>query len=205
MRSGCEGEVTSVSSEGSLAEAKRALRAHMRERRAGLEHALRMRKSLAIETTVIATKEYQQAACVMLYASSHDEVHTFSLIERALADGKVVVLPRMAAGENLEPHVVADTTELRRNRFEILEPLETAPRASLGDIDVAIVPGVAFDDQCNRLGMGKGCYDKLLPRIEHATRIGLAFEEQLIESVPCEEHDAHVDVVVTEKRVLHCR
>jgi len=176
----------------------------MRERRAELDHALRMRKSLAIEATVISAREYQQATCVMLYASSHDEVHTFSLIERALADGKTVILPRMAASENLEPHVVQDTTELRRNRFGILEPLETAPRASLGDINVAIVPGVAFDDRCNRLGMGKGCYDRLLPRIEHATRIGLAFEEQLVEAIPCVEHDCAVDVVITERRVIHC-
>ncbi len=194
-----------MSSDSSFRQTKQELRAEVRERRAGLDHALRMRKSLAIEKTVVATTEYEQAACIMLYASSHDEVHTFSLIEKALADGKVVVLPRMAAGENLEPHVVEDTTELRRNRYGILEPLETAPRASLGDVDVAIVPGVAFDERCNRLGMGKGCYDKLLPRIEHATRVGLAFEEQMVESVPCEEHDSRVDVVVTEKRVLHCR
>lgn len=183
-------------------QAKQVLRDEVRGRRAAIEHTERMRKSLVIERAVSAIDEYVSARTVLLYASTRDEVHTLGLIEKALADDKVVALPHMTSGGSLEPRRATDTGELERNRFGILEPGVRAPLIHPVTIDVAILPGVAFDAACNRLGMGKGCYDRLLPALERATTIGLAFEEQVVAAVPHETHDRAVDIVVTETRVM---
>lgn len=194
--------VCDVTSEDALREAKRELRAEIRTRRAQIDHADRVRKSLAIQKAVVATDEYRHATSVLLYASTLVEVHTFGLIETVLADGKRVVLPRMTPDTTLDLHVVGARAELRRNRYGILEPREDAPRAAPSEIDLAIVPGVAFDKNCNRLGLGKAYYDRLLPQTAHAVIVGLAFEEQIVKEVPHEARDRQIDAVVTEKRII---
>ena len=82
-------------------------------------------------------------------------------------------------------------------------PAESTPVA-LSDVDLAIIPGVAFDERGNRLGYGMGYYDRLLSRFKGST-VALAFELQILPSVPREEHDVRVGKIVTEKRVINCR
>lgn len=182
--------------------AKDTLRATVRARREAIDHAELMRKSLVIERTIAAMDEYRRARTILLYASARDEVHTMSLIEAALADGKKVALPHMTVHHTLEPRLVTDTGELKRNRYEILEPTVRAPLVDPAAIDLAIMPGVAFDEEGRRLGMGKGCYDRLLPALANAKTVGLAFEEQVVKSIPFDGHDRPVGMVVTERRVI---
>lgn len=187
---------------GSTGRAKRAIRARARAGRGELGHAERTHKSLAIEKAVASTDEYKRAGTVLLYASTADEVQTFGLIDRAIADGKLVLLPRMTAAETLVLHRITGTSGLRRNRYGILEPQVRAERVPKSRIELAIVPGVAFDERCYRLGLGKGCYDKLLPTLKNVVTVGLAFETQLVEEVPREAHDRPVDMIVTERRII---
>lgn len=188
--------------ETSVRKAKRAVRAEVRSRRRAMTYSERTRKSLAIEKTLAGTDEYKNAATILAYASISDEVQTLGLIERAVADGKTVVLPRVTATEALMLHQVGGTAELTRSRYGILEPRARAPRVPASDIDLAIVPGVAFDESCHRLGLGKGCYDKLLPTLKRIVTMGLAFEAQLVDEVPRESHDRPVDMIITEKRTI---
>lgn len=188
--------------ETSVRKAKRGVRAEARSKRRALSHSERTRKSLAIEKRLAGTDEYKNCDTILMYASISDEVQTLGLIERAVADGKTVVLPRVTVTEALTLHRVGGTAELRRSKLGILEPVARAPRMRPADIQLAVVPGVAFDQGCHRLGLGKGCYDKLLPRLEGITKIGLAFEAQLVDEIPREAHDRPVDMLVTEKRVI---
>ena len=77
-------------------------------------------------------------------------------------------------------------------------------KISIDEVDLIIVPGVGFDSCGNRIGHGKGYYDKLLKNSKAST-IGLAFEFQVIEKIPSEKHDVSIDMIVTEKRILRCK
>ena len=89
-------------------------------------------------------------------------------------------------------------------KFGIPEPMELM-KVSYKSIDAVIVPGVAFDKNGYRIGFGFGHYDKFLKKTPHAVKIGLAFEFQIVDSVPKEEHDVPVDFIITEKRVIDCK
>ena len=85
---------------------------------------------------------------------------------------------------------------------------------NIEDIDLAIVPGIAFDEQCNRLGYGKGFYDKLFNKLAKRLNsqrsavsgriIALAYEEQIVESIPADSHDIKMDKIITDKRIIDC-
>jgi 5-formyltetrahydrofolate cyclo-ligase len=93
--------------------------------------------------------------------------------------------------------------ELETSTFDILEPREDSIRpVQPGDTDVAIVPGIAFDRTCHRIGYGGGYYDRFLARFR-GNKIALAYEVQLYDSIPAEPHDLSVDIIVTEDRTIH--
>lgn len=128
----------------------------------------------------------------MLYYPLWDEVDCRELMDRALAAGKRVILPTVA-GDDIVPVEVTRETVWRVGEFGILEPV--AERYE-GEVDVVVVPGMAFDAEGNRLGRGKGYYDRFLSRHPRAYRIGLCFDFQLIERVPTEPFDWRMNEVV---------
>jgi 5-formyltetrahydrofolate cyclo-ligase len=142
--------------------------------------------------------EYQNAKTVMFYVDVRDEVRTRQALPAALASGKRIVVPYCVDGE-LELFWLEDMDELELGMYRILEPKEELQPV---DLDVVMVPGVAFDRQGGRTGHGKGYYDKLL---EHARLdtplLALAFECQLFDEIPTEEHDIFMDKVITESAV----
>jgi 5-formyltetrahydrofolate cyclo-ligase len=99
-------------------------------------------------------------------------------------------------------HWAADE-QLRPGYCGILEPAETAETASIEDVEMVLVPGVAYDGSCRRLGMGGGFYDRLLPNLPAGSiTVGLAFDEQVVSEIPCEPHDVALAIVVTPTRTL---
>ncbi len=95
--------------------------------------------------------------------------------------------------------------ELSIGSYGILEPrTEKIRKTRVEDIDLIIVPGVAFDKKGNRIGHGKGYYDRLLDKT-NATKIGLAFEFQLLKEIPTDKHDLPIDILITEKRIIKCQ
>ena len=127
---------------------------------------------------------------------------------KSLSDRKVTVLPRVdKKNETLMLYEIRNWSELSPGSWGILEPDEMEGRAiSVDDIDIVIAPGVAFDESCNRLGYGKGYYDKLLSRKKGLIPfvIGLAYEEQIVNALPCNPHDIKMDIVITDKRIITC-
>ena len=147
------------------------------------------------EQKLLADKMVREAHVIMAYCSLPDEVDTSTLIDKLLLMDKTVLLP-VVAGDDILLRRYEGKDTLQSGAFNILEPT--------GDlyedyelIDVAIIPGMAFDMNGNRLGRGKGYYDRFLPKIPQAKKIGVCFPFQLVESVPCESFDIPVDRVIT--------
>jgi 5-formyltetrahydrofolate cyclo-ligase len=154
--------------------------------------------------------EYQSAGTVMFYVDFRDEVRTRPDLVEAMAKGKRVVVPYCSAGE-LELFHLERMEELDAGMLGILEPREElrrvdAKRVDVSQLDLIIVPGVAFDPRGGRTGHGKGYYDKLLASARPDTALfAVAFECQLFPEVPMAEHDVFMDMVVTEKSVYRGR
>ena len=180
---------------------KAPLRTRMLARRA--QEPDRDHKSERILDRIFSLEHYAQAAIMSTYVGVDSEVATIPLIRSACAEGRTLVVPWMDGGHIRLARIEA-LDELVPSAFGLLEPtaqirVDTSRQMAPTSCDLFLVPGVAFDRMGNRLGHGRGYYDELLARVPHsATRIGLAFECQLVERVPTEPHDQRMDLVVTE-------
>lgn len=161
-------------------------------------------KSAAIWERLSVLGEFTNAKRLLAYVSAGSEVDTHGLIRQLLAMGRNVCVPQF---EITKKYYVASElrdfdADLAAGEFGILEPKPEAIRPAASDqIDAALVPGLAFDETGNRLGRGMGYFDRLLQEV-HGTRIALAFDFQLLDEVPAEAHDARMDFIVTENRVI---
>lgn len=186
-------------------------------RRDAISGELRKSKDGSIRERLLALPEFSTAAVILLYASFKSEVDTFEAIKYCLSNNKTVVLPRVnETKEALSLYEIKDISELAKGHFGVPEPAVSEDRRrDIAGIDVVIVPGVAFDEGCNRLGYGKGFYDKLFSAIssqqsavsdnrQKNCRIALAYEEQIVAHLPAEPHDMKMDKIITDKRIISC-
>jgi 5-formyltetrahydrofolate cyclo-ligase len=152
--------------------------------------------SEGICSRVLASAEWQEAGTLLLYYPLADEVDVRPLIEDAFENGKRVLLP-VCKGDELELRLYEGAASLTEGAFGIMEPtgLLFAPEDYPG-IQLALVPGMAFDSMGHRLGRGKGYYDRLLPKLTETRLLGICFPFQLLDVVPAEAHDINVQVVV---------
>jgi 5-formyltetrahydrofolate cyclo-ligase len=164
--------------------------------------------SRQIVARCMSLAEYQNAKTVLFYIDVRSEVRTRNDLTTALASGKKIVVPYCVDGE-LELFHLENNDELAIGMYKILEPKDelrsvASKKVAVNEIDLVIVPGVAFDRRGGRTGHGKGYYDKML---EHARRdtplVALAFECQMFDEIPMQEHDVFMDKVVTEKAVYN--
>jgi 5-formyltetrahydrofolate cyclo-ligase len=189
------------------AELKKSLREEALRRRDAIPLPVRRAKDAAIRERLYSLPEYRDAARVLLYASFRSEADTFSIIEDALSSGKRVMLPKVE-GERLAVYEIKGIGDAAPGYMGIPEP-PASQEVGLDDVDMVIMPGAAFDIKGWRLGYGKGYYDRLgatAPRVAGpaAFFIALAYEEQMADGIPAEEHDVAVDVIITDKRILRC-
>lgn len=145
------------------------------------------------------TELFQHASCIALYHAIPGEVQTATFIEKWYLKKKLL-LP-LIKGDDLLLIPYTGKESLQSGIFGILEPRYTGITIPEQEIDLIIVPGVAFDRQLNRLGRGKGYYDRLLSSIQ-APKVGICFNFQLIEEVPTEPFDKQMDILITEKEIL---
>ncbi len=167
----------------------------------------RIKYGEAIKEQLFALEPFRNAHKVLLYASFRSEVNTEPMIVEALKIGKTVVLPRVLHEEaRLTKHIISGFEELTPGHWGIPEPdIDKHEQIKVEDIHLLVVPGLAFDTKGARIGYGGGYYDKLLSRIKgERTIVALAFEAQIFESLPMEEHDIPVDYIITEQRTINC-
>ena len=158
-------------------------------------------KSDIIKHKLFSEEEFKKARLVMFYVSLKDEVNTLNMIDEALKVGKRVCVPvilkedkRLVAGE-----IKDRKKDLERQHFGIYQPKTgKVKEVGLEDIDLVVVPGVAFDRYNVRLGRGHGYYDRFLCALPNKTKtIGLAFDFQVVENLPKDSHDIPVSKIIT--------
>lgn len=156
-----------------------------------------------------ALPEYVRARTVMYYIDVRSEVRTRHALPGALAEGKKVVVPWCNAQGELELFHLESMDELAIGMYKILEPKQElralpAKQVKAEDLDLVMVPGVAFDRTGARMGHGKGYYDKLLLHARaDAPLVALAFECQLFPEIPTAPHDIFMDLLITERAIYH--
>ncbi|RMF86283.1 MAG: 5-formyltetrahydrofolate cyclo-ligase [Nitrospinota bacterium] len=166
-------------------------------------------KSHRIQALLFSLPEFQQASFLLFYMAIRGEVQTEAMVRSALQLGKQVAVPLVdTQRRGLRISLVTDVDrDLQPGHFGILEPRPDAIReVSPEDVDIALIPGVAFDRSGGRLGRGGGYYDRFLSTLPaRVLKIGLAFHLQLVPCVPRYPHDVPVDMLVTEKEVIVCQ
>lgn len=180
---------------------KDALRRTLLSRRAALGAPTRADLASAALARLLELPEVDQAEVILASVSVRSEVSTMGLLEQVLASGKRLLVPYVAEDGRLAASVVTSLDDLRPGFKGIPEPRARMPVAAT-EADVIVVPGVAFDSSCHRMGYGGGFFDAYLATAPRAWRIGLAFECQVVDEVPHLDHDEPMDMVVTEARVI---
>lgn len=162
--------------------------------------------SRSIVATFMQLPEYAAAKTVMFYVDVRTEVRTRHDLQNALDSGKRIVVPYCVEGE-LELFLLESMDELEVGMYKILEPkaeLRTVPakKIDVAELDLIMVPGVAFDARGGRTGHGFGYYDKLLENAKPETPlVALAFECQMFPEIPMQDHDIFMDKIITEAKV----
>jgi 5-formyltetrahydrofolate cyclo-ligase len=146
---------------------------------------------------------WRQVNCVLFYSPLALELDLSPLMRQALESGKRVALPRFIEEEGCYGAFEAGQAveNMRRGNFGILEPGPGAPAVPLNQLDLALVPGIAFDMGGRRLGRGKGFYDRLLAAVP-GPKCGVAFDQQVVSEIPVESHDILMNFILTPTRWL---
>jgi len=186
---------------------KNQIREEIAEKFAALSANEIAEKTKAIENRLFDFANFLESKITLLYVNNKHEVLTANILKRAYIYNKIVVLP-VYNTENFEMELKkVDNLEkdLNPGPRDILQPDESRCKVvPIDKIDIAIIPAVALDEKGGRIGSGNGYYDRLIPRLAITTRkVALAFEEQIIPQVPIESHDKHVDIIITENRVIY--
>lgn len=166
----------------------------------------KIRRSDAVMERLLEHPEYKNSKKILFYWSMDDEVFTKQTVIQAYNEGKEVYLP-VVEGDNLRIRLFEGAAAMVAGEsFAIPEPSDDSPEVFVDDIDLVVVPGVAFDAQCSRMGRGKGYYDRLLSAATKEGRpytIGVCFDFQLVPKVPVEECDKPLDCVISETSLYH--
>jgi 5-formyltetrahydrofolate cyclo-ligase len=186
------------------------LRDRMKRVRRALGPEARSARSAKIAERVVALPSWSRAGTVAVFVPMRTEVDVSLLDRAAREDGKRVAAPRMvppfdgaAMHEwSLELRLLEDGVDPIESGHMVREPPTSAPLVPFDDVDLIVVPALAFGEDGARLGYGAGHYDGLLPKCTHAARVGVAFDFQLIAEVPEEPRDARVHTIVTDARVI---
>lgn len=160
--------------------------------------------SANIVNTLLEQPEFLAAETVHCYVSMNGrgEVDTHGLIKRMFSMGKEVVVPVTNFSDGTLSHIRLNSFgELEKNKWGVLEP-QGGEGVSVEEFELVIVPMVGGDEQCNRIGYGKGFYDRFLQHVACPT-VGLIFEQNILPKLPVEKFDIPLDKIITEQRVIH--
>ena len=184
---------------------KKALRSKIIADRCKLTDNYRQRASNRMMTVFCALPDFKEPRKVLCYASMADEVQIRPLMEKWLSLGVTVALPKITGNGQMEAMSFTDFDSLVEGEYGILTPdPEKGKIIPPEELDLIIVPGIAFDTRGERLGKGGGFYDAYLARATKAKRIALAFSCQLVAKIPMEAHDVLVHKIITEQGIYNC-
>lgn len=180
---------------------KTEIRTEVKRRRADASLEYLHEASLQIKERFINLEAYRNSDLLLAYVDAKREVETRLLMQQAWADGKKVAAPRVDGDGIMHYYYLQDFEELESGSFGIMEPRKDCPLCETEE-GLLLMPGVAFDESCHRVGYGGGYYDRYLEKHPGLVHIALAFEFQIFENVPFEDHDILPEMIITEKRLL---
>jgi 5-formyltetrahydrofolate cyclo-ligase len=190
-----------------LKEKKSEIRQTTLSLRDGMTEKKRVKKSEEIKDRLFDFANFLEARIVLFYVNVKSEVVTEAMIRKAMQYEKGVVLPWIDQNKKeIVPYKVDDLNrDVQPGFLDIPEPVPQRCKVMpFEQIDLAIMPGIAFDERGGRIGHGTGFYDRLIPKLDVTTRkVALAFECQIVPQIPMEPHDRYIDIIVTEKRTIY--
>lgn len=184
---------------------KKELRKKILSLRRSLPHEQICQNSGIICSQILASPVYRNASCVMAFVSMADEVQTREVLIDALAAGKKLCIPYITdlGSGIMQAAIVDDLSMLVPDKLGILSVAADKARfISPAELDLIIVPGVAFSNDKHRLGMGSGFYDRFLPKAAKAVKAGAFFSIQKVSCVPTDKYDFPLDMIFTENELL---
>ena len=165
------------------------------------------KKNMVVAEKLFNFANFLEAKIALLYLHNDWEINSESIIKRALEMQKIVVLPLISKDK---PKValykidVPGRDIIPDSEGHFMPDISRCKKVPIDCIDIAIIPGLAFDEKGGRIGAGNGYYDHLIPRLPITTRkVAIALEEQVVALVPMESHDKYVDIIITDSRVIY--
>lgn len=164
-------------------------------------------KIKTIENRLFEFANFLESRIVLMYVGGANEIPTGDIIHRTYQYGKIVVLPAFDPEKFKMTLMKVDRIDkdLKDGPRGVAEPNPArCKRVPIEKVDIAIIPGIAFDEKGARIGTSRGYYDRLIPNLSITTRkVALALEEQMVPQIPMESHDKFVDIIITDKRIVY--
>ncbi len=187
----------------SLLEQKKRLRTTLKQRRSLVSENKRKDMSQQICKYLYEIDEFNQAKSIFCYISYLSEVDTHALINDFIGRNLALAVPKIMGKSEMIAVPLSDLSDLEPDKMGILTP--KINQSASGPFDIAITPGVGFTVSGDRLGYGKGYYDRWFSQNKVTTKIGIAFETQLVDQLPIEATDISLDILITEERIIDLR
>lgn len=181
---------------------KSHLRAEFLQKRESLPPAVKRQKDKKILARLEKFPLFKKSKEFFTYFSHRGEVATDPIVQKYFGKKKIVV-PKIV-GRAICLYELHHPGKFKKGRFGIREPKICLPRRVFSEIDLALIPAIAFDASGHRIGFGNGYFDRLLKKLRCVT-IGLAYEFQIIDKVPTHVYDVPVDYIITERRLIQCQ
>lgn len=181
---------------------KEKIRNKTKERRSAIMPQDKTKFDDMIMHHLLDTPEWKNAKKILIYVSLPDEVNTVQLIKKCLQKKHIIVPKSHRKTQTLTLHLIDSFDELKDGEYGILEPEVHSQHCMPEEIDLAIIPGVAFDLTGHRIGYGAGYFDQLNSQLR-CKKIGLAYSIQIVDNIPAEKHDQKVDMLITEDSIYH--
>jgi len=178
---------------------KNIIREKMLKKLKSLDKEEKERRNAGIREKLFSDYKFRNANFIMSYVSKPYEVDTWKIISRSLEMGKKVAVPYVLREKKVMfPSLILDPKELVLGSYGIYQPHpDNLRQVDLSQIEIILVPGIAFDDKGNRLGHGQGYFDRFLKKVPQNTyTIGLAYEFQILKSLPISKEDVAVSTLI---------
>lgn len=182
-----------------MLQTKKEIRKQIEQKRASMTTSQKALWDKQILHQLLQSEYYTRAKIIFCYISFEGEVDTLTFIEHALSDNKILCVPKVhSMKEGMDAYRIKNLDQLTKGYYGILEPSDLTGIIQPTSIDLLIIPGVAFDGNMNRIGYGGGFYDRYLKNIASTTpKIALAYDFQILESLPTDSYDEMITKVIT--------
>ena len=188
-------------------DSKKSILTEISERLAAFSSEEMAKKQEIIEEKLLEFANFLEAELALLYVRRASELATDKILRISLAARKGIVLPAFSESKHaISLFRINDLdADLKKSSSDRMEPNpDTCKKISLEDIDIAVIPGLAFDEKGGRIGFGEGFYNRLIAKLPETTRkIAIAFEEQIVEHVPMDSRKHNLDIIITDQRTIY--